>query len=51
VLPTGNSEAIFGDHYRDMMPLYRNGTLIRILLNEPSELGSNWKRFELKPGG
>jgi penicillin G amidase len=50
VLPTGNSEAIFGDHYRDMLPLYKNGTLIRIALNEPAELGSNWRRFELKPG-
>jgi penicillin G amidase len=49
VLPTGNSEAIFGDHYRDMLPLYQNGTLIRILLDEPTELKDNWKRFELKP--
>ncbi len=49
VLPTGNSEAIFGDHYRDMLPLYRDGTLIRVPLNEPTERGSNWKRFELRP--
>ena len=49
VLPTGNSEAIFGDHYRDMMPLYRNGTLIRIALNESAEFNDKWKRFELSP--
>ncbi len=49
VLPTGNSEAIFGDHYRDMLPLYQNGTLIRVSLDESSELKENWKRFELKP--
>ena len=49
VLPTGNSEAIFGDHYRDMLPLYQHGTLIKISLDEPSEPKENWKRFELKP--
>ncbi len=49
VLPTGNSEAIFGDHYRDMLPLYEQGTLIRVSLGASTELRSNWKRFELKP--
>ena len=46
VLPTGNSEAIFGDHYKDMLPLYKRGKLIRISLTERNP---KWKRFELRP--
>src|SRR5579883_1216660 len=46
VLPTGNAEAIFGDHYRDMLPLYQQGTLLHIPLQAQS---SKWKRFELLP--
>jgi penicillin amidase len=45
-LPTGNSEAIFGDHYRDMMDIYKQGELIPVPLNERKD---TWKRFELKP--
>lgn len=44
VLPTGNSEAIFGDHYKDMLPLYKSGALVRISLTETNP---NWQRFEL----
>jgi penicillin amidase len=46
VLPTGNSEAMFGDHYRDMVDLYKHGDLLHIPLH-----GTNpkWKRLELKP--
>ena len=47
VLPTGNSEAIFGDHYKDMLPLYQSGALIRIPLDETSNPA--WQRFVLKP--
>ncbi len=50
VLPTGNSEAIFGDHYRDMLPLYQSGTLIKVHLDAASGQHDNWSRFELKPG-
>ncbi|HET6402010.1 MAG TPA: penicillin acylase family protein, partial [Candidatus Kapabacteria bacterium] len=46
VLPTGNSEAIFGDHYKDMLPLYQTGALVRVSLTEHNP---NWKRFELRP--
>jgi len=49
VLPTGNSEAIFGEHYRDMLPLYQKGTLIRLSLDEHAPHRDTWKRFELKP--
>jgi acyl-homoserine lactone acylase PvdQ len=48
VLPTGNSEAIFGDHYKDMLPLYQTGALVRISLTDRNP---NWKRFELRPQG
>ncbi len=49
VLPTGNSEAIFGDHYRDMLPLYKSGALVRIELNAIFDANNGWKRFELRP--
>jgi acyl-homoserine lactone acylase PvdQ len=45
VLPTGNSEAIFGNHYRDMLDLYKKGELVRISLTQPA---SNLRRFELR---
>ncbi|MFI5202592.1 MAG: penicillin acylase family protein, partial [Candidatus Kapaibacterium sp.] len=48
VLPTGNSEAIFGDHYKDMLPLYQSGALVRISLIDRNP---NWKRFELLAQG
>jgi penicillin amidase len=46
ILPTGNSEAIFSDHYKDMLDLYKRGQLLRVPLSgsDPS-----WKRFELLP--
>lgn len=46
VLPTGNSEAIFGDHYRDMLGLYKKGELVRLSLTERKP---EWKRWELRP--
>ena len=49
VLPSGNSEAMFGDHYHDMLPLYQRGTLIKISLDNPAVRGDKWSRFELKP--
>jgi penicillin amidase len=49
VLPSGNSEAMFGDHYHDMLPLYQRGTLTKISLDKPAVLGDKWSRFELKP--
>ena len=48
VLPTGNSEAIFGDHYKDMLPFYRSGALIRISLVDAPE---HPQRFELLAAG
>jgi len=45
-LPTGNTEAIFGDHYRDMVDLFKKGQLIRISLTEHK---LEWKRLELTP--
>ncbi len=48
VLPTGNSEAIFGNHYKDMLPLYQSGALVRISLIDRNP---NWQRFELQPQG
>ncbi|HEY3876486.1 MAG TPA: penicillin acylase family protein [Candidatus Kapabacteria bacterium] len=49
VLPTGNSEAIFSDHYKDMLPLYLRGSLLRLSLDATYQPGKNWKRFELSP--
>jgi hypothetical protein len=53
VLPTGNSEAVFGDNYSDMLPLYKLGSLIRIPLDfiaQDEEISkAGWKRFELRP--
>jgi len=53
VLPTGNSEAVFGDNYSDMLPLYKLGSLIRINLDlithDEGQPKGNWKRFELRP--
>ncbi|MDP4288753.1 MAG: penicillin acylase family protein [Bacteroidota bacterium] len=46
VLPTGNSEAIFGDHYRDMLNLYKQGALVRLSLTQHKP---EWKRWELRP--
>lgn len=46
VLPTGNSEAMFGDHYRDMLELYKHGDLLHIPLHGT---GQKWTRLELKP--
>ncbi|HWF44513.1 MAG TPA: penicillin acylase family protein, partial [Candidatus Kapabacteria bacterium] len=45
-LPTGNSEAIFGDHYKDMVGLFKRGGLITVPLFDH---GADWKRFELVP--
>ena len=45
-LPTGNSEAVFGDHYKDMVELFKRGGLISIPLFEHK---AEWKRFELVP--
>jgi acyl-homoserine lactone acylase PvdQ len=47
VLPTGNSEAVFGDNYSDMLPLYKLGSLVRIPLDGQAK--PDWKRVELKP--
>ena len=46
VLPTGNSEAIFGDHYKDMVKLYKRGGLISIPLFEHK---AGWQRLQLVP--
>lgn len=46
VLPTGNSEAVFGDHYKDMLDLYKQGQLLHIPLHGSV---ANAKRFELRP--
>jgi acyl-homoserine lactone acylase PvdQ len=44
VLPTGNSESIFSDHYKDMLDLYKSGELLHVPLSGTS---ARWKRFEL----
>jgi penicillin amidase len=46
VLPTGNSGAIFGSHYRDMLDLLKAGQYDIIPLDEENP---GWKRFELLP--
>ena len=46
VLPTGNSGAIFGSHYRDMLDLFKAGQYDIIPLDEENP---GWKRFELLP--
>jgi penicillin amidase len=46
ILPTGNSEAMFGDHYKDMLDLYKSGRLLHVPLSGSS---TAWKRFELVP--
>ena len=46
VLPTGNSEAIFGSHYRDMVQLFKNGGYDAIELQGRSAAAST---FELLP--
>jgi penicillin amidase len=45
-LPTGNSEAVFGDHYKDMVELFKRGGLVSVPLFEHK---AEWKRFELVP--
>ncbi len=46
VLPTGNSEVIFGPHYRDMVDLFKSGGYDSIPLDRHDP---NWTRFELLP--
>lgn len=45
-LPTGNSEAVFGDHYRDMLDLFKRGDFIEIPLTGRKQ---NWRKLELQP--
>lgn len=45
-LPTGNSAAIFSDHYKDMVDMFKKGDLIEVPLNDTR---SNWRRYELLP--
>jgi acyl-homoserine lactone acylase PvdQ len=46
-LPTGNSEAVFGDHYRDMLEMFNRGDFIEVPL---SGRNPNWRKLELQPG-
>lgn len=46
-LPTGNSEAVFGDHNRNMVDMFKRGDFIDVPLGESKP---EWKRFELVPG-
>lgn len=46
-LPTGNSEAVFGDHNHDMLDLFKRGDLIDVPLTERK---SGWRKLELVPG-
>ncbi len=45
-LPTGNSEAVFGTHYRDMVQLFKAGGFDPVSLDKRDP---NWIRFELLP--
>jgi acyl-homoserine lactone acylase PvdQ len=45
-LPTGNSEAVFGAHYRDMVDLFKAGGYDAIPLDRRD---ASWMRFELLP--
>ena len=45
-LPTGNSEAMFGEHYRDMAEMFKRGELVHVPLFQRNPA---WKRFELRP--
>lgn len=46
-LPTGNSEAIFGDHYKDMLDMFKRGDFVDIPLTERK---AGWRKLELVPG-
>lgn len=45
-LPTGNTEAVFGDNYHDMVEMFKHGGLVHVPLFERN---AAWKRFELRP--
>ncbi|HET6510740.1 MAG TPA: penicillin acylase family protein [Candidatus Kapabacteria bacterium] len=46
-LPTGNAESVFGDHYKDMLDMFKRGDFVEIPLTERKP---GWRKLELVPG-
>lgn len=45
-LPTGNSEAVFSDHYSDMLEMFKKGDFLEVSLRDRDPA---WRKLELVP--